>query len=106
MQKRSISAALLYSLGKIVLALCVVNLSALSAATLALGERVQTIGQTAVFQSAPYAGRFAEIKSPNESGSIIDGPVRAGEISWWKIRFDGGAEGWVADRQLAGASGS
>ena len=30
--------------------------------------------------------------------SVIDGPVEAGEYTWWKVRVFDGTEGWVVER--------
>jgi len=87
-----------------------VNLSAepasdASASPFHLGDRVQTLAQTPVWLTPPFSGRFAGNQSPNALGSIIDGPVRAGEVWWWKVDFDSGPDGWIADRQIWNLNG-
>ena len=51
------------------------------------------------------AGPLWRTQDANATGSIADGPVRAGEVSWWKVHFDNGGEGWVADRRFRDLSG-
>ena len=75
------------------------------AATFQIGDRVRTIRQTPVFATPPFAGRFTGNEPANAVGSISDGPVQAGEASWWKVRFDDGTEGWAADRQIQQLNG-
>jgi hypothetical protein len=70
-----------------------------------VGDRVQTTGPTAVWLNPPVAGRFGGNQPPQTPGSIVDGPVRAADVWWWKIRFDSGTESWVAERQLATPNG-
>jgi hypothetical protein len=52
-----------------------------------IGDRVQTIGQAAIWVTPPFAGRFAGNQSSNAPGVITDGPVRAGEV--WSCRKEG-----------------
>ena len=86
--------------------------SSLSAAALGgsgvsfqVGDRVQTVDQTAVFLTPPYSGRFAGKQPPGAQGSITGGPVRAGDVWWWNVHFDSGSDGWAADRQIRHANG-
>src|SRR5450432_3670447 len=65
-----------------------------------IGDRVQAVSQTPIFLTPPYSGRFAGNQPPGAQGSIIEGPVRAGEVWWWKVHFESGSEGWAAERQI------
>jgi hypothetical protein len=85
---------------------CVVAATAAdSSLALRIGDRVQTSAQTPIWLSPPFAGKFGGNQPAQSSGSVVDGPVRAAEVWWWKIRFDTGSEGWVAERQLRNSSG-
>jgi hypothetical protein len=70
-----------------------------------VGDRVQTTRPTAVWLNPPVAGRFGGNQPAQTAGSIVEGPVRAADVWWWKIQFDGGPQGWVAERQLATMDG-
>jgi len=70
-----------------------------------VGDRVQTTGLTAVWLNPPMAGPFGGNEPAQTPGSVVDGPVRTADVWWWKIQFDGGTEGWVAERQLATLNG-
>ena len=76
-----------------------------SASAFHVGDRVQTTGSSAVFAAPPSAGRFAGNQAANAVGSISDGPVRVGDVWWWKVDFDSGNSGWIAERQLHNLSG-
>lgn len=69
------------------------------------GDRVQTINQSPLFLSPPYSGRFAGNEPAGFQGSITEGPVRAGDVWWWKVHFDSGVDGWIAERQIRNANG-
>src|SRR4029077_8214832 len=76
-----------------------------SASAFHVGEQVQTTGSSAVFAAPPSAGRFAGNQADNAVGSISNGPVRVGDVWWWKVDFDSGNSGWIAERQLHNLSG-
>jgi len=76
-----------------------------SASAFHVGDRVQTTGSSAVFAAPPSAGRFAGNQAANAVGSISNGPVRVGDVWWWKVDFDSGNSGWIAERQLHNLSG-
>jgi len=58
-----------------------------------------------VFAAPPSAGRFAGNQADNAVGSISNGRVRVGDVWWWKVDFDSGNSGWIAERQLHNLSG-
>ena len=76
-----------------------------SASPLQIGDRVQTAGPAALWLSPPFAGRLEGTQPAYAQGSIVDGPVRAADVWWWKVRFDKDAEGWIAERQILNSSG-
>lgn len=55
-------------------------------------------GSTAVFAD-PGANQIGS-EASNAEGSIVDGPVAKDGVNYWKIRFDDGTEGWVAESDL------
>src|SRR5437762_2204110 len=69
-----------------------------------IGDRVQTVVQTPVWVTPPFAGHFAGNQPPNTLGSLTEGPVRAGEVWWWKVDFDTDPDGWIAERQIRNLS--
>ena len=76
-----------------------------SASAFHVGDRVQATGSSAIFAAPPSAGRFAGNQAANAVGSISNGPVRVGDVWWWKVDFDSGNSGWMAERQLHNLSG-
>src|ERR1051326_5522071 len=74
--------------------------TAASAPSFRVGDRVQTVDPARVWVTPPLSGRFIGSQPSNALGAITDGPVRAAEASWWKVHFDSGVDGWVADRQI------
>ena len=71
-----------------------------------VGERVQTGPATSVFVNPPTAGAFAGTQKAKVAGKIISGPIRAADVSWWKVDFDTSVDGWVAQRDLRKAGGA
>jgi len=71
-----------------------------------LGERVQTGPETPVFVNPPTAGAFAGTQKAKVAGRVISGPIRAADVSWWKVDFDTSVDGWVAQRDLRKAGGA
>src|SRR5947208_11732976 len=70
-----------------------------------IGDRVVTTGVSAVYAAPPTAAPFSGNQPANISGTIADGPVRVGDIWWWKVAFESGPSGWIAERQLRNAAG-
>src|SRR5215469_720854 len=69
------------------------------------GERVRTIRQSAIYLAPPFAGQFLKTEPVGVQGAIIEGPVRSADVWWWKVRFNEGADGWVAERQIRNLEG-
>src|SRR5207244_9460092 len=76
-----------------------------SASLFQIGDRVQAVAQTPVWVTPPFAGHFAGNQPSNALGSITEGPVRAGEVWWWKVDFDTDPDGWIAERQIRNLNG-
>jgi hypothetical protein len=69
------------------------------------GERVRTIRQSPIYLAPPFAGQFLKTERVGVQGAITEGPVRSADVWWWKVRFDEGADGWVAERQIRNLEG-
>jgi hypothetical protein len=67
---------------------------------LALGDRVQTTHPASVWVNPPTAGPLAGQQPPNATGSLVAGPVRTGDVVWWKVDFVTLTDGWVSQRDL------
>ena len=103
-------AFLMFELTIILVLLLALSFSAAAAtdpttSSFQIGDQVVTVGKTQVFLNPPFAGRFGGSESADTPGSITDGPVRVGDVWWWKVRFDSGTEGWAADRQIRKVNG-
>src|SRR5882724_9514896 len=70
-----------------------------------VGERVRTFSQSAIYLASPFAGRFITTERIGVQGTISEGPVRSADVWWWKVRFDDGVDGWVAERQIRNSNG-
>ena len=70
-----------------------------------IGDRVQTNVSASIFAAPPMGGSPIGVQPPASPGTVTSGPVRAGEVWWWKVDFQTGADGWVPERQLANPKG-
>jgi hypothetical protein len=70
-----------------------------------IGDRVRTIRQSAIYLAPPFAGQFLKTEPVGVQGAITEGPVRSADVWWWKVQFDEGADGWVAERQIHKSNG-
>lgn len=52
------------------------------------------------FQNKP-ADDVILVVQPGDSGTVLEGPVQADGLNWWRIRFANG-EGWMAERSNSG----
>ncbi|MEI6491286.1 MAG: peroxidase family protein [Verrucomicrobiota bacterium] len=70
------------------------------------GDRIVTSHRTRVWVNPPTAGAYAGEQKANAAGRIVEGPVRAADVWWWKVDFDTLADGWTIERDLrkAGAA--
>ena len=70
---------------------------------LSVGERVQAIDR--VNLRATPGGVFQTTRRLGTQGTIVEGPVvaplGANILTWFRVDFDGGADGWVAEVGLA-----
>ncbi|NBQ55572.1 MAG: hypothetical protein EBU36_02800, partial [Verrucomicrobia bacterium] len=66
----------------------------------AIGEKVQTGPSTPVWVTPPMGGSYAGKQQAKVPGKILEGPMRSVGDLWWKIDFDAGVDGWVAQRDL------
>lgn len=71
----------------------------------ATGSRVN-IRQAPGYLSKPPDDIIAQMQ-PGEQVTILDGPQRADNLVWWRVRFQGAAaptpvEGWVAESTASG----
>lgn len=70
----------------------------LSEAPTLLGSKVETSRKTPVFE-LPGVNQIDE-RLAGASGVLIDGPVSKDGTKYWKVRFNDGKEGWVAEDDL------
>jgi hypothetical protein len=70
-----------------------------------VGERVRTFSQSAIYLAPPFAGQFITTERIGVQGTITEGPVRSADVWWWKVRFDDGVDGWMAERQIRNSNG-
>lgn len=64
----------------------------------AIGERVRTYQQTSVYATSSDEVLFTV--PAGTSSTIIGGPVERDGVKYWKVRFDDGREGYVAENEL------
>jgi murein DD-endopeptidase MepM/ murein hydrolase activator NlpD len=75
----------------------IANLTASSLFT--IGQTVSTTEIDVNVRATPN-GDVNGTQNPDTSGVVIDGPVWNGGYWWWKIDFEEGADGWVAENLL------
>lgn len=63
-----------------------------------IGDRVQTTDKLNV-RPQPNKGNTGH-QQPGAMGTVIDGPVSAGDYIWWKIDYDLAPDGWSAENWL------
>jgi hypothetical protein len=68
---------------------------------ISLGDEVVIRNTTLVFSQPDDSSSFSSV-SQGMIGKVIDGPIEADGVTWWKIRFKDGTEGWVKADDLAG----
>ncbi|MFM8765356.1 MAG: peroxidase family protein [Spartobacteria bacterium] len=76
-----------------------------TAVPLRVGDRVQTVKNSPVWSNAPTAGEVAGNQPAQSQGSLTAGPVRSGDAWWWRVDFNSGADGWIAERQIRNPQG-
>lgn len=63
----------------------------------ASGDRAVTTDSVRVRPNATNLQLASSVQKTGASGFIVDGPVTTSSITRWKIDFDTGADGWVAE---------
>ena len=76
-----------------------------TAAPLRIGDRVQTVKPSPVWNNPPTAGEVVGNQPAQSAGALAAGPVRAGDSWWWQVNFNSGADGWIAERQIRNPQG-
>lgn len=65
----------------------------------AIGNKVKTTARVNVRFTAN--GKSIGTQKANAQGTVTSGPTTAGGIKWWKVNFNSGTDGWVAENYLA-----
>ena len=66
-------------------------------ARFSVGQKVQTLTQIKVRDSAGILGSVIAEQGAGTFGRVLNGPIIAGGFRWWQIGYDSGATGWSAD---------
>ncbi len=66
---------------------------------LKIGDKVRTTAWVNVRSTA--GGRWVGTQRTGKTGTITTGPGYANNLTWWKVNFTSGADGWVAANYLA-----
>lgn len=77
-----------------------------SPAPLQIGDRIQVTESTPVWTAPPIGGSLSGTQLPKAAGSLVEGPVRSGDMWWWKVNFDTGIDGWASERKIQTAAGN
>lgn len=72
-----------------------------TAQAVALGERIVASAEVQVRARPSPTATLVGWQPPSKLGQVIEGPTRVGGTSWWRVDFEGGANGWVPGTQLA-----
>lgn len=73
--------------------------NSVSTGGLKIGDRIKTNVWLNV-RSTP-GGRHIGSQRTGRMGTIVDGPATAKNLTWWKVNFDSGADGWVAGNYIS-----
>ena len=60
---------------------------------------------SAIWSNPPLAGSIVGNQQAKAAGAVLAGPVRVGDVWWWKVNFDSGSDGWVVERQISNLKG-
>ncbi len=66
--------------------------------SLKVGDKVKTTTTVSVRSSA--GGRYLGSQRTGKTGTITSGPGYANSLTWWKVNFASGVDGWVAANYL------
>lgn len=65
-----------------------------------IGDRVKVTVDSLNVRPSPNKGKGGYQNADN-MGTVIGGPVVAGEYTWWNIDFDSSPDGWAAEDWLS-----
>jgi hypothetical protein len=65
-----------------------------------IGDRVETMRVTNVRSSGTLSATKIGEQPVSGAGLILQGPVSADNIVWWRIDYDSGADGWSGEDNL------
>lgn len=66
---------------------------------LKIGDTIKTTAWINVRGTA--GGRYVGSQRTGKTGTITAGPGYASGLTWWKVNFTSGADGWVAEKYIA-----
>ncbi len=66
-----------------------------------LGQRVTANAEVPVRARAGTSATLVGRQPPGKLGQVIEGPATVSGVRWWRVDFEGGADGWVPGTQLA-----
>jgi hypothetical protein len=67
---------------------------------LKIGSRIQLSSITNVRSSGSLNGLLLGTQPANSFGTILEGPIQSEGISWWRIDYDTGVDGWSGSNNL------
>ncbi len=73
-----------------------------STSNLKIGDRIRTTAWINVRSTA--GGRYVGSQRTGRTGTITAGPGYANGLTWWKVNFTSGADGWVAEKFITKAT--
>jgi hypothetical protein len=74
------------------------------AAAFAINDRISTIRNTNVRATGTLSGTLLGVQITGSLGTIIEGPVVMDAITWWRVNYDSGADGWSGEDNFAKSS--
>jgi hypothetical protein len=73
-------------------------------APFAIGSRIEVFRNTNVRASGSLSGILLGTQPTGVGGTLVEGPVLADGVTWWRVDYDSGADGWSgADNFIGGA---
>jgi hypothetical protein len=65
-----------------------------------VGNRVRTTAPTHVRGSHSLSGTLVGVQPAGAAGTVVDTAVEADGLTWWKIDYDSGPDGWSGETAL------
>jgi CubicO group peptidase (beta-lactamase class C family) len=65
-----------------------------------LGQRVAANAEVEVRARAGTSATLVGRQPPGKLGQVVGGPTTVSGVRWWRVDFEGGADGWVPGTQL------